>query len=120
MKHVLIPVAAIGPNPHRNFTRNPIREDQVVRLLERIARTGFGDTIAVRPHPDDTGAYQLAYGHSRLEAIRRRGMADVRLPVADLNEWDMYQAMRDENETQQKISSEIAFENVEVGVGLME
>jgi hypothetical protein len=120
VKHVMIAVAAIRPNPHRNFTRNPLREDQVVKLLESIDRTGFWENLVVRESPARNGEYQLAYGHNRLEALRRKRIVEVRLPVAGLNDWDMYQAMRDENETQQEVTPNIAFENVEVGVDLME
>src|SRR5262245_9862869 len=120
MKHLKITVSAIQPNPHRDFKRNPVRVDQVERIMESIDRTGFWDNVVVREHPDRKGQYQLAYGHSRLAAVKKKGLTEVCLPVAELTDWDMYQAMRDENETQQEMTPAIAFENVEVGVGMLE
>lgn len=120
MKHTLISVAVIHGNPHRNFTRNPIREDQVVKILDSINRTGFWENTVVRPHPTKKGEYELAHGHNRLEAVKRAGIKEVCLPVRDLNDWEMYDAMVDENETQQEVTPEIAFENVEAGVELLE
>jgi ParB-like chromosome segregation protein Spo0J len=120
VKHVLINVDKIHPNPHRNFDRNPISEEQVEKLMASIEQTGFHENVVVREHPDKKGEYQLAYGHNRLEAIRRKNITRVELPVARMSNWDMYRAMVDENETQQEISPAIVFENVLVGVEMME
>jgi len=120
VRHVKIAVDKIHPNPHRDMKHNPVLPDRVELLVDSIDRTGFWDNIVVREHPDKDGAYQLAYGHTRLEAIKQSGIAEVTLPIAPLNDWDMYLAMRAENELQQTVSSAIAIENVRVGVGLME
>jgi hypothetical protein len=76
--------------------------------------------VVVRPHPTRKGEYELAYGHTRLAAVKKCKIESVRLPVADLSDWDMYVAMVDENETQQEITPAIAFENVETGLELLE
>jgi ParB/RepB/Spo0J family partition protein len=120
MNHVTIPVSVIHPNPHRNFKRNPLNAEQVEKILDSIGRTGFWDNIVVRPHPDKKGEYQLAYGHSRLAALKKAGIKEVTLPVADLSDWDMYQKMVLENETQRGVTPQVAFENVEAGVQLLE
>ena len=71
MRHAEIPVSAIDPNPHRDFGRNPVKPEQVSRLVESIGRTGFWDNVVVREHPAREGRYQLAYGHTRLAAYAR-------------------------------------------------
>lgn len=112
-----IQVSQILPNPHRNFDHNPIREDQVVKLVESIGRTGFWDNVVVRKHAD---GYQLAYGHNRMEAVRRAGITEVDIPVRDLSDWDMFLCMVDENNTQQNVTTEIVMENIGVGASLLE
>lgn len=112
-----IQVSAIRPNPHRNFQHNPIREEQVVKLVESIGRTGFWDNVVVRKAGD---GYQLAYGHNRMEAVRRAGITEVDIPVRELSDWDMFLCMVDENNTQQNVTTEIVMENIGVGAHLLE
>ena len=119
-KHLNISVNKIHPNPHRDFNRNPLRQEQIIAIVDSIGRTGFWDNVVVRPHPDKPGHFQLAYGHNRLEAIKEVGIEEVTLPIRDLSNWDMYCAMVDENESQLSITPAVAFENVQVGVNLLE
>jgi ParB-like nuclease family protein len=100
----------------RRGLAGPPREQDLRVLAARAIRR----TVVVRPHPQKDGLYQLAYGHSRLEAVIQAGIKEVILPVADLSDWDMYQAMVDENDTQQNMTTEIAFENVECALNLLE
>jgi hypothetical protein len=120
MKHEMISVDAIDPNPHRNLERNPINPEQVEKLVDSIGRTGFWENVVVRKHPEIKGRFQLAYGHNRLEALRLSDISEVRLPIAELSKWDMYCAMVDENDTQQTITPQIALENIESGLELIE
>jgi ParB family transcriptional regulator, chromosome partitioning protein len=43
-------------------------------LMQSIAGSGQQVPVLVRPHPDQPGRYQLAYGHRRLRAIRELGL----------------------------------------------
>jgi len=43
-------------------------------LLDSIRENGQAFPVLVRPHPDQEGRYQLAYGHRRVEAIRQLGL----------------------------------------------
>jgi ParB family chromosome partitioning protein len=45
--------------------------------MASIDDTGFWDNILVRPHPEKPGFYQLAYGHTRLEAAKRCGVTHI-------------------------------------------
>ncbi|MEN6407872.1 MAG: ParB N-terminal domain-containing protein [Thermoguttaceae bacterium] len=115
-----IQVSAIRPNPHRDFNHNPIRADQVAKLVESIGRTGFWDNVVVRPSPSEAGCYELAYGHNRIAAVEKVGIDTVDVPVRDLSDWDMYLCMVDENNTQQNVTTEIVMENIGVGAKLLE
>jgi hypothetical protein len=120
MNHREIAVSAIDPNPHRNFERNPIRQEQVEKVVESIGRTGFWDNIVVRPHPENPGRYQLAYGHNRIEAVKIAGIKSIVIPIRDLSDWDMLCAMVDENETQREVTTQIAYENILASVECIE
>ncbi len=73
-EHRKIAVAKIHPNPHRDFVTNPLREEQIIAIVDSIGRTGFWDNVVVRPHSEGKGEYELAYGHNRLEAVKRVGI----------------------------------------------
>jgi ParB/RepB/Spo0J family partition protein len=115
-----IQVTQILPNPHRDFNRNPIRKEQVSKLVESIHRTGFWDNLVVREAPGNPGFYEIAYGHNRMAAVVEAGITTVDLPVRDLSDWDMYLCMVDENNTQQNVTTEIVMENIGVGASLLE
>ena len=115
-----ISVSAIRPNPHRNFDHNPVRAEQVNKLVESIGRTGFWDNIVVRKSPTESGAYELAYGHNRLAAIQQLNITEVDIPIRALTDWDMFLCMVDENNTQQNVTTEIVMENISVGANLLE
>ena len=113
-------VSNIDANPHRDLVRNPVSEDQIVKLVESINRTGFWDNLVVRPSTEKAGRYQLAYGHNRLAACVRAGIVDVDLPVRELADYDMLCCMIDENNTQQSITPKVVFENVTAALILAE
>ena len=113
-------VSNIDANPHRDLVRNPVSEDQIVKLVESINRTGFWDNLVVRPSTEKAGRYQLAYGHNRLAACVRAGIVDVDLPVRELADYDMLCCMIDENNTQQSITPKVVFENVTAAIALAE
>lgn len=115
-----IKVSSICANPHRDLIRNPVSEDQIVKLVDSINRTGFWDNLVIRQHPEDATRYQLAYGHNRIEACRRAGIEEVDLPIRDLADYDMLCCMIDENNTQQSITPKIIFENVTAAITLAE
>lgn len=112
-----IQVSSIRPNPHRDFNHNPIRAEQVAKLVESIGRTGFWDNVVVRKAGD---GYELAYGHNRIAAVQQIGITEIDVPVRDLSDWDMYLCMVDENNTQQNVTTEIVMENIGVGAKLLE
>jgi len=60
-----------------------------------IRATDFWDNIVVRP--SDNGYYQLAYGHHRLEALRRLKIGEIDIPVKNLSDTIMLDMMAREN-----------------------
>jgi len=128
---VKIALSNIVENPHRDLIRNPINKDQVDKIAESIARTGFWDNVVVRKSPTERGKYELAYGHNRMAALghptikavgdkRKLAQDSAQFIVRDLSDFDMLTAMADENATQQKITPKIVFENVTAAIVLAE
>ena len=70
---------------------SPADDDSFLELVESIEANGQQVPILVRPHPDQSGRYQVAYGHRRLRAaitlkikVRAivRDMTNVQLVIA--------------------------------------
>lgn len=112
-----IKLVDIDPNPHRNMSRNPVQQVQVDVLLESFRRNKIWPNVVVREHQ---GRYQLAYGHNRLEALRQFGVTEADFIVRDIDDWGMYTAMVDENESQRELTPTIIYENIESGIEFLE
>lgn len=65
-------------------------------LVQSIAASGQEVPILVRPHPDHSDRYQVAYGHRRLRAARKLGIK-VRAIVRALNDASLVVAQGKEN-----------------------
>lgn len=65
-------------------------------LLEQIRDHGQQVPILVRPHPNEDGRYQVAYGHRRLAATRELG-SKVRAVVRDLSDEQLVISQGQEN-----------------------
>jgi ParB family chromosome partitioning protein len=66
------------------------------RLVESIGTSGQQVPILVRPHPDVTGRYQVAYGHRRLAAATELGIP-IRALVKPLTDAELVVAQGKEN-----------------------
>jgi hypothetical protein len=115
-----ISIEKIDNNPHRNMKRNPISKDQVATIVASIKRNEWGENVIVRKHPDKKGRYQLAYGHHRLAALKQLKVKEAEFIVKDVDEWVMYTWMVDENESQQRVTPELVYENIEAGINYLE
>lgn len=91
-----IKLSDISPNPFRHIERYPIREDKIEALRESIRTTEFWDNVVARV--TDGGA-EIAYGHHRLEALRREYGPDheIDLIVRELDDELMLKIMANEN-----------------------
>ncbi len=72
--------------------------------LERsISEQGQQVPILVRPHPDTTGRYQVAYGHRRLQATLKLGLK-VKAVVRPLSDEELVVAQGVENSARANLS----------------
>jgi uncharacterized ParB-like nuclease family protein len=88
----------IRDNPFRDFELHPIDEAQVAKLRASIKDLGFWSTVVARATPD--GHYELAFGHHRVEAVRRNGRKTVPVTVEPLTDVQMALRLSVENAVQ--------------------
>jgi ParB family chromosome partitioning protein len=72
-------------------------------LVDSIGASGQQAPILVRPHPDQPGRYQVAYGHRRLKAVRRLGLK-VKAIVRGLSDSELVLAQGKENAERRNLS----------------
>ena len=95
-----IALPKIQPNPNRNLGLYPLDQRQVEKLKTSVDRHGFLGGVRARPSPTRAGFYELAYGHTRIEALRSAGRKDVELDVVNIDDDEMIWLMVTENATQ--------------------
>jgi ParB family chromosome partitioning protein len=72
-------------------------------LLASIREQGQQVPILVRPHPERSGRYQVAFGHRRLRAVTELGMP-VKAVVRDLSDEQLVIAQGQENSERRDLS----------------
>jgi hypothetical protein len=92
-----IAVSKIRANPFRRIASYPIDKAKVEALKTSIRETEFWDNILLREKPGKPGLYELAYGHHRLQALKELGIAEIDVPVKDLDDATMLRIMAGEN-----------------------
>jgi hypothetical protein len=87
----------VHPNPFRSPDLIPLDEHRVEALLSSIGSTGFWANILAREVTGD--GVEIAYGHHRLEALRRSLKPDdeVEINVQPLSDDEMVRIMAEEN-----------------------
>ncbi|TPW26972.1 plasmid partitioning protein RepB [Martelella alba] len=78
-------------------------EAELASLVAQIGEHGQQVPILVRPHPDTTDRYQVAYGHRRLEACRRLGIP-VKAVVHALSDEQLVVSQGQENNARTNLS----------------
>ena len=78
-------------------------DDDYRALLDAVRERGQDSPILVRPHPDEAGRYQVAFGHRRLKAARDLGRA-VRAVVKTLDDRALVLAQGQENSARANLS----------------
>ena len=73
------------------------------RLVDSIATTGQQVPILVRPHPEQAGRYQVAYGHRRLSACAELGTPVIAI-VRPLSDTELVVAQGKENAERRNLS----------------
>ncbi|HSR01242.1 MAG TPA: hypothetical protein VLM20_00430 [Methylophilaceae bacterium] len=121
-----INVANILDNPHRDLQAFPYNEAKIKHLMDSIGKLGFWDNVIARPQNNQINGHvitsqedlmeflgsadfaeimvELAYGHHRIEAIRRinaspkyENIEVVDIPIKWLDDDKMLQVMVHEN-----------------------
>ncbi|MCR6727826.1 plasmid partitioning protein RepB [Agrobacterium fabrum] len=72
-------------------------------LVSSIKEQGQQVPILVRPHPDNPGRYQVAFGHRRLRAVKELGLA-VKAVVRDLTDEQLVIAQGQENNEREDLT----------------
>lgn len=95
-----ISITKILPNPFRNLKLYPLDNQQIAKLKTSIDRHGFLGGVRVRKSKERDGFYELAYGHTRIEAMRQAGRKEIDLDVVAMDDDEMIRLMVSENATQ--------------------
>jgi len=80
-----------------------ITDERRTALVDQIREHGQQVPILVRPHPDDSARYQVAYGHRRLAAVRQLGRM-VRAVVKELTDEQLVVSQGQENNSRSDLS----------------
>jgi len=91
-----VKIKDLHPNPFRDIASYQLDEQKVLSLEQSINQTGFWDNLLAREY---NGEIQIAYGHHRLEALKRLygPEFEVDIPVKDLDDATMLRIMANEN-----------------------
>ena len=81
----------------------PIDDPQYRQLVESIRKDGQALPILVRPHPNQVGIYQIAYGHRRWHAARELAIK-VRAIIQALTDAELVIAQGKENAERRNLS----------------
>jgi hypothetical protein len=83
------------PNPFRELNKKYYNEDIIEELMTSMKETGVWAGILARQKGDK---YEIAFGHHRLEAMKRLGIKEAPVDVRDhLTDLDMIKHMAYEN-----------------------
>jgi ParB-like chromosome segregation protein Spo0J len=93
---VMVPLADVLPNPYRKIKHYPLSEEKLDKLIQSFDTSGFWDG-SIQGRPSDDGKIEIAFGHHRIEAARRRKLDAVGIVVAKRSNADMLRMMADEN-----------------------
>ncbi len=83
--------------------RMPLSDDALADLVEAIRQSTQLSPILVRPHPEQPGRYQTAFGHRRVRAVALLGIP-VRAIVRELTDEEMVVAQGQENNARKDLS----------------
>ena len=85
------------------LSQGEVNDPQFIELVESMRESGQQVPILVRPHPDDEGRYQVAYGHRRMRAAQSLGI-EVKALVRALSADELVLAQGKENAERRNLS----------------
>lgn len=74
----------VDPNPFQ--IRTQFNEDKIAELAESIKAIGLLNKVLMRPHPKDSGRFQLVHGERRLRACKKLGWETIPAIIRDLSD----------------------------------
>lgn len=80
-----------------------VDDQQQTALVEQVREHGQQVPILVRPHPEQPGRYQVAYGHRRLAAVRHIG-GMIKAVIRDLTDEQLIVSQGQENNSRTDLS----------------
>jgi hypothetical protein len=90
-----IPIEQLLPNPYRNLDEKYFKESVILELVKSMQDTGVWAGIIARPKGKK---YEIAFGHHRLEAMKRLEIKEAPIDVQEnLSELFMLKMMIYEN-----------------------
>jgi ParB family transcriptional regulator, chromosome partitioning protein len=72
--------------PNAQQPRRVFDEDDLAELVHSVREFGVLQPIVVRPHPRETGRYELVMGERRLRATKAAGLASIPAVVKDTSD----------------------------------
>ena len=111
-----VPISKIADNPLL-IDKHTLHEDKVLSLSESLTDVGFFEGIHARKRGSK---YELAFGHHRVAAARKAGMASVPLIVRDYTDWEMILLFSRENESSKSVGLDHHFEAWKAASALLE
>lgn len=106
-----IKIKDLEANPFRDIKNYPMEEERIQGLMNSIKETGFWDNIPVRKV---NNKYQIAYGHHRLEALRRLKIQEINVPIKSIGDEDMIRIMANENDELWGLNPKVDDETIKV------
>ena len=88
---------------HRNPFQTRVDDQSVDSLVDKMNDVGFIGSLTARPHPDQIGHYQIAFGHRRLAAAEKAKI-DVPVVVRELTDLDMLLQAFSENREREDLT----------------
>ncbi len=106
-----VPMSKIVANPYRHMENYPINQEKVDLLVASMAKTGFWENMIGR---ERNGHVELAYGHHRWIAYKKRHKNNASMPIniRNVSNEDMIRIMADENMHEWGTSAEIEQETI--------
>lgn len=101
-KPVMLMIEHLEDNPWQPRTK--IDQGKLKSLANSIQEYGFTGYVEARPHPTRPGAYQLVFGHRRVQAAALAGLRQVPVVVRNHTDKDMATLAMYENHTQETMS----------------
>lgn len=90
-----IPIESLLPNPDQ--PRRSFASDQLDELAESIRNKGIIQPLIVRPHPTESGKYEIVAGERRWRASQIAQLHDIPVIIRELNDTEVLEVAIIEN-----------------------